>query len=79
MKLIITLILCSVSIVFSTSCSSQKAFPIKEGNNKDTYIDRINYPYLYIDSKPETKFHFINTLGIEEGFGDISNQWIQIE
>lgn len=79
MKRIKNAILYTLSVIFSISCSSQKAFPIKEGNDKDTYIDRINYPYLYIDSKPETKFYFINTLGTEEGFDDISNQWIQIE
>ncbi len=73
------LILYSFTILIITSCSLIKSHPIREGGPRDTYIDKENEPYLYIDSKPQSKYRFINTLGIEKEIKDISNQWIKIE
>lgn len=57
--------------------------PIKEGTKDDTFIDKENHPFLYIDSKPKTKFKFINDISdIEDcpkrSGSNIPNKWIEI-
>ncbi|MDR2282098.1 MAG: hypothetical protein LBE37_02755 [Sphingobacterium sp.] len=79
MKSSTKLIFYSLAILIITSCSLIKSHLIQEGGPHDVYIDKKNEPYLYIDSKPQSKYRFINKLGIEKEIKDISKQWIKIE
>lgn len=69
----------SFTILFMLGCTSINSFRVREGGAHDTYIDKENEPYLYIDPKPESKYRFINKLGIEKEVKQISSQWIEIQ